>query len=143
MHTRQAKLELLMAGPYGNDYGLAFFLDRLDDKGQARLITHPGLFGTTPWLDQGPRAGRCAVRPVQFPANHVLGSRAPGQGTGASPDKQAALTVIAIAPTDKVGLKVHGHGSSPTQAYFGGEVTTWRFCALVTRGCARRHFWDY
>jgi hypothetical protein len=35
MHTRQAKLELLMAGPYGNDYGLAFFLDRLDDKGHA------------------------------------------------------------------------------------------------------------
>jgi CubicO group peptidase (beta-lactamase class C family) len=52
MHTRQGKLELLMAGPYGNDYGLAFFLDRLDDKGQARLITHPGLFGTTPWLDK-------------------------------------------------------------------------------------------
>jgi CubicO group peptidase (beta-lactamase class C family) len=52
MHARQAKLELLMAGPYGNDYGLAFFLDRLDDKGQARAITHPGLFGTTPWLDK-------------------------------------------------------------------------------------------
>jgi len=52
MHTRQAKLDLLMAGPYGNDYGLAFFLDRLDDKGQARVITHPGLFGTTPWLDK-------------------------------------------------------------------------------------------
>jgi CubicO group peptidase (beta-lactamase class C family) len=52
MHTRQAKLELLMAGPYGNDYGLAFFLDRLDDKGEARAITHPGLFGTTPWLDK-------------------------------------------------------------------------------------------
>jgi CubicO group peptidase (beta-lactamase class C family) len=52
MHTRQAKLELLMAGPYGNDYGLAFFLDRLDDKGQARVITHPGFFGTTPWLDK-------------------------------------------------------------------------------------------
>jgi CubicO group peptidase (beta-lactamase class C family) len=51
MHTRQAKLELLMAGPYGNDYGLAFFLDRLNDKGEARAITHPGLFGTTPWLD--------------------------------------------------------------------------------------------
>jgi CubicO group peptidase (beta-lactamase class C family) len=52
MHTRQAKLELLMAGPYGNDYGLAFFLDRLGDNGQARVITHPGLFGTTPWLDK-------------------------------------------------------------------------------------------
>jgi CubicO group peptidase (beta-lactamase class C family) len=52
MHTRQAKLELLMAGPYGNDYGLSFFLDRLDTKGQARQITHPGLFGTTPWLDK-------------------------------------------------------------------------------------------
>ncbi len=52
MHTRQGRLDLLMAGPYGNDYGLAFFLDRLDDKGQARMITHPGLFGTTPWLDK-------------------------------------------------------------------------------------------
>jgi CubicO group peptidase (beta-lactamase class C family) len=52
MHTRQAKLELLMAGPYGNDYGLAFFLDRLDEKGEARVITHPGLFGTTPWFDK-------------------------------------------------------------------------------------------
>jgi CubicO group peptidase (beta-lactamase class C family) len=52
MHTRQGKLELLMAGPYGNDYGLAFFLDRLDEQGRARLITHPGLFGTTPWLDK-------------------------------------------------------------------------------------------
>jgi CubicO group peptidase (beta-lactamase class C family) len=52
MHTRQAKLELLMAGPYGNDYGLAFFLDQLDHKGEARVITHPGLFGTTPWLDK-------------------------------------------------------------------------------------------
>jgi CubicO group peptidase (beta-lactamase class C family) len=52
MHTRQAKLELLMAGPYGNDYGLAFFLDKLDEKGQAHVITHPGLFGTTPWFDE-------------------------------------------------------------------------------------------
>jgi CubicO group peptidase (beta-lactamase class C family) len=52
MHTRQAKLELLMAVPYGNDYGLAFFLDKIDEKGQARVITHPGLFGTTPWLDE-------------------------------------------------------------------------------------------
>ena len=52
MHTRQARLELLMAGPYGNDYGLSFFLDRLDETGQAHLITHPGLFGTTPWLDK-------------------------------------------------------------------------------------------
>ncbi len=51
MHTRQGRLELLMAGPYGNDYGLAFFLDRLNDKGEARAMTHPGLFGTTPWLD--------------------------------------------------------------------------------------------
>jgi CubicO group peptidase (beta-lactamase class C family) len=51
MHTRQAKLDLLMAGPYGNDYGLAFFLDRFNEKGQARALTHPGLFGTTPWLD--------------------------------------------------------------------------------------------
>jgi CubicO group peptidase (beta-lactamase class C family) len=52
MHTRQGKLDLLMAGPYGRDYGLAFFLGRLDQKGQARSVTHPGLFGTTPWLDK-------------------------------------------------------------------------------------------
>jgi CubicO group peptidase (beta-lactamase class C family) len=52
MHTRQGKLDLLMAGPYGNDYGLAFFLDRLDDRGRARVLTHPGYFGTTPWLDK-------------------------------------------------------------------------------------------
>jgi CubicO group peptidase (beta-lactamase class C family) len=52
MRTRQGKLELLMAGPYGNDYGLSFFLDRLDDKAEAHAITHPGLFGTTPWLDR-------------------------------------------------------------------------------------------
>jgi CubicO group peptidase (beta-lactamase class C family) len=52
MHTRQGKLDLLMSGPYGNDYGLAFFLDRLDDRGRARVITHPGYFGTTPWLDK-------------------------------------------------------------------------------------------
>jgi CubicO group peptidase (beta-lactamase class C family) len=52
MHTRQAKLELLMAGPYGNDYGVSFFLDRFDDNGEAKVITHPGLFGTTPWYDR-------------------------------------------------------------------------------------------
>jgi CubicO group peptidase (beta-lactamase class C family) len=51
MHTRQGKLDLLMAGPYGNHYGLAFFLDRLDDRGRAHVISHPGYFGTTPWLD--------------------------------------------------------------------------------------------
>jgi CubicO group peptidase (beta-lactamase class C family) len=52
MRTRQGKLALIMAGPYGNDYGLAFFLDQLDKEGCARVITHPGLFGTTPWLEQ-------------------------------------------------------------------------------------------
>ncbi len=52
MHTRQGKLELLMSGPYGTDYGLAFFLDRMDKKGCAYGITHPGLFGTVPWLDK-------------------------------------------------------------------------------------------
>ena len=52
MHTRQGKIELLMSGPYGTDYGLAFFLDRLDKEGHARVITHPGLFGTSPWLDK-------------------------------------------------------------------------------------------
>jgi CubicO group peptidase (beta-lactamase class C family) len=52
MHTRQARLGLLMSGPYGMDYGLAFFLDRLDPGGVARVVSHPGLFGTTPWLDK-------------------------------------------------------------------------------------------
>ena len=52
MHTRQGKLDLLMAGPYGNDYGLAFFLDRPDDHGRAHVVSHPGYFGTTPWLDE-------------------------------------------------------------------------------------------
>ncbi len=52
MHTRQGKIELLMSGPYGADYGLAFFLDRLDNNRLAHTITHPGLFGTSPWLDK-------------------------------------------------------------------------------------------
>jgi CubicO group peptidase (beta-lactamase class C family) len=52
MHRRQGKLDLLMSGPYGNDYGLAFFLDRLDEHGRARIASHPGFFGTTPWLDK-------------------------------------------------------------------------------------------
>ena len=51
MHTRQARL-LPMSGPYGKDYGLAFFLDRLDQAGRARVVSHAGLFGTTPWLDK-------------------------------------------------------------------------------------------
>ena len=41
MHTRQAKLELLMAGPYGNDYGLAFFLDRLESNTARPALHHP------------------------------------------------------------------------------------------------------
>jgi CubicO group peptidase (beta-lactamase class C family) len=52
MQTRQGKLEMLMALPYGNHYGLAFFLDRLDAEGRGHLITHPGFFGTNPWLDR-------------------------------------------------------------------------------------------
>jgi CubicO group peptidase (beta-lactamase class C family) len=52
MHKRQGKLELLMSGPYGSNYGLAFFVDRLDKDGQASVVTHPGLFGTSPWLDK-------------------------------------------------------------------------------------------
>ena len=51
MHTRQGKLDVLMSGPYGKDYGLAFFLDRLDDRGRGHVVSHPGYFGTTPWLD--------------------------------------------------------------------------------------------
>jgi CubicO group peptidase (beta-lactamase class C family) len=52
MHTRQTDLGLLMSGPYGKDYGLAFFLDRLDEKKVGRTVSHTGLFGTTPWLDK-------------------------------------------------------------------------------------------
>ena len=52
MHKRQGKLDLLMSGPYGKDYGLAFFLDRLDDQSRAHVVSHPGYFGTTPWLDE-------------------------------------------------------------------------------------------
>ncbi len=52
MQTRQGRLDLLMAGPYGNHYGLAFFLDRLDADGRAHFATHPGFFGTNPWLDR-------------------------------------------------------------------------------------------
>ena len=52
MHTRQTNLGLLMSGPYGNDYGLAFFLDRLDEANVGRVVSHTGLFGTTPWLDK-------------------------------------------------------------------------------------------
>jgi CubicO group peptidase (beta-lactamase class C family) len=52
MQSRQTNLGLLMSGPYGNDYGLAFFLDRLDEKKQGLVVSHPGLFGTTPWLDK-------------------------------------------------------------------------------------------
>jgi hypothetical protein len=52
MRTRQGKLDLLMSGPYGKDYGLSFFLNQMDADGRAQVITHPGLFGTTPWLDR-------------------------------------------------------------------------------------------
>jgi CubicO group peptidase (beta-lactamase class C family) len=52
MHTRQTDLGLLMSGPYGKDYGLAFFLDRLDPQKVGRFVSHAGLFGTTPWLDK-------------------------------------------------------------------------------------------
>jgi CubicO group peptidase (beta-lactamase class C family) len=51
MHTRQARL-LPMFGPYGMHYGLAFFLDRLDSENRGRAVGHPGIFGTTPWLDK-------------------------------------------------------------------------------------------
>jgi CubicO group peptidase (beta-lactamase class C family) len=52
MHTRQTGIGLVMPLPYGNDYGLSFFLDRLDGQNEGRLVSHPGLFGTTPWLDK-------------------------------------------------------------------------------------------
>ena len=51
MRTRQGRLDLLMSGPYGDHYGLAFFLDRLDADGRGHVATHPGFFGTNPWLD--------------------------------------------------------------------------------------------
>jgi CubicO group peptidase (beta-lactamase class C family) len=52
MQTRQGRLDLMMSGPYGNHYGLAFFLDRLDAAGRGHIITHPGFYGTNPWLDR-------------------------------------------------------------------------------------------
>ena len=52
MQTRQGQLDLMMSGPYGNHYGLAFFLDRLDAEGRGHVVTHPGFFGTNPWLDR-------------------------------------------------------------------------------------------
>jgi CubicO group peptidase (beta-lactamase class C family) len=52
MHTRQTGVGLVVPLPYGNDYGLSFFLDRLDAKNEGRVVSHPGLFGTTPWLDK-------------------------------------------------------------------------------------------
>lgn len=51
MRTRQGRLDLMMSGPYGDHYGLAFFLDRLDADGLGHVATHPGFFGTNPWLD--------------------------------------------------------------------------------------------
>jgi CubicO group peptidase (beta-lactamase class C family) len=51
MRTRQGRLDLMMSGPYGDHYGLAFFLDRLDADGRGHVATHPGFFGTNPWLD--------------------------------------------------------------------------------------------
>ena len=51
MRTRQGCLDLMMSGPYGDHYGLAFFLDRLDADGRGHVATHPGFFGTNPWLD--------------------------------------------------------------------------------------------
>ena len=52
MQTRQGQLDLMMSGPYGDHYGLAFFLDRLDADGRGHVVTHPGFFGTNPWLDR-------------------------------------------------------------------------------------------
>jgi CubicO group peptidase (beta-lactamase class C family) len=51
MRTRQGRLDLMMSGPYGDHYGLAFFLDRLDADGRGHVATHPGFFGTNPWVD--------------------------------------------------------------------------------------------
>ena len=48
MQTRQGQLDILMSGPYGKDYGLAFFLDRLDDRGRAHVISHPASSARTP-----------------------------------------------------------------------------------------------
>ena len=52
MQTRQGQLDLMMSGPYGNHYGLAFFLDRIDAQSRGHVVTHPGFFGTNPWLDR-------------------------------------------------------------------------------------------
>jgi len=52
MHTSQVEIKLGFPVPFGNHYGLSFFLNRLDANRLAHEISHPGLFGTTPWLDR-------------------------------------------------------------------------------------------
>ena len=80
MQTRQGKLDLLMSGPYGNHYGLAFFLDRLDDRGPRPRRHPPRLLRHQPLARPRPRARRRPVRPVQFPADHPHRPPAPGEG---------------------------------------------------------------
>ena len=78
MQTRQGKLDLLMAGPYGNHYGLAFFLDRLDDRRPRPRRHPPRLLRHQPLARPRPRDRRRAVRPVQLPADHPDRPPAPG-----------------------------------------------------------------
>ena len=75
MHTRQGKIELLMAGPYGNDYGIAFFLAASTTR--ERLTPQPPRFlRYDPLARQGPRIDRSALRPIQFHPDSARRSRA-------------------------------------------------------------------
>lgn len=45
------------AAPGNVGYGLAWWFSRLDETGAARLITVPGAWGATPWIDRKRRYG--------------------------------------------------------------------------------------
>jgi CubicO group peptidase (beta-lactamase class C family) len=49
MHT--AKLDRSGSGTVADDYGIAWFLSRTDDKGMARVYQHAGHWGTYGWID--------------------------------------------------------------------------------------------
>jgi len=52
MTTRQAALSPNLVGDLGQAYGIALFLDRLDEQGRGRSFGHPGILGSLPWCDR-------------------------------------------------------------------------------------------
>ena len=48
MRARQGKLELLMSGPYGKDYGLAFFLEPARRPGRSHVVSSPATSAQLP-----------------------------------------------------------------------------------------------